>query len=126
MSDHPPRRNSDNDGRNLQYYTPRGEKIPYETVERHAEAVENPREGRRHGYPARYNNRKVDAPSFEDWEKRHENVECPTSGVIYHPEGNPQGFHRAPLEPIDRQGIQVIRRYDDDHDNPQRVSTWPP
>ena len=47
-------------------------------------------------------------------------------GLVYHPEGDRRGFRRAPLEPMDRRGRQIVRRHDDDHDRPQRGSSWPP
>jgi len=47
-------------------------------------------------------------------------------GLVYHPEGDPRGLRRAPLEPIDRRGRQIVRRHNDDHDRPQRASSWPP
>ncbi|RGP77605.1 hypothetical protein FLONG3_4296 [Fusarium longipes] len=48
------------------------------------------------------------------------------AGVIYHPEGNTQGMRRAPMEPLDREGRQYLRRYQDDAADPMRVTTWPP
>ena len=50
----------------------------------------------------------------------------PLAGVNYHPEDNPRGFNRAPLEPMDREGRQFMNRYNDDAANPCRVTTWPP
>lgn len=44
-------------------------------------------------------------------------------GVNYHPEGDPSGFKRAPLEPMDREGRMMKNRHND------RVNarpTWPP
>ncbi|KAK3988915.1 hypothetical protein QBC44DRAFT_242536 [Cladorrhinum sp. PSN332] len=48
------------------------------------------------------------------------------AGMIYHPEDNPTGYARAPLEPMDREGRQYQRRFDDDSASPRRVGTWPP
>lgn len=50
----------------------------------------------------------------------------PQQGLIYHPTDDPQGFKRAVLEPRDRDGNRTYNRYVDDHDNLNRVSTWPP
>ncbi|KAF5007926.1 hypothetical protein FDECE_5842 [Fusarium decemcellulare] len=50
----------------------------------------------------------------------------PVAGVLYHPENNPRGFARAPLEPLDRQGRQYLRRFEDDSAHDERVTTWPP
>ncbi|CAF3600796.1 unnamed protein product [Fusarium graminearum] len=47
------------------------------------------------------------------------------AGVIYHPEGNPRGFARAPMEPLSREGRQYLKRFADD-DGDHRVTTWPP
>ncbi|RSL94798.1 hypothetical protein CDV31_014162 [Fusarium ambrosium] len=47
-------------------------------------------------------------------------------GVIYHPEGNLRGYNRAPVEPLDRQGRQQMRRFADDAADARRVGTWPP
>ncbi|GKU06625.1 hypothetical protein FLAG1_10825 [Fusarium langsethiae] len=47
------------------------------------------------------------------------------AGVIYHPEGNTKGFERAPMEPLNREGRQYLRRFADD-DGDHRVTTWPP
>ncbi|KAH6885439.1 hypothetical protein B0T10DRAFT_95638 [Thelonectria olida] len=46
------------------------------------------------------------------------------TGVLYHPEDNPRGFERATVEPMDREGRQYMRRFEDD--NARRTSTWPP
>ncbi|KAM0434877.1 hypothetical protein ACHAQK_008572 [Fusarium lateritium] len=48
------------------------------------------------------------------------------AGVIYHPEGSSRGFNRAPIEPLDREGRQYLRRFADDSADPHRVTTWPP
>ncbi|KAF4464537.1 hypothetical protein FALBO_8620 [Fusarium albosuccineum] len=48
------------------------------------------------------------------------------AGVIYHPEGQPRAFDRARVEPLDRQGRQYLRRFQDDAANGDRVTTWPP
>jgi hypothetical protein len=48
------------------------------------------------------------------------------AGVIYHPEGNASMLRRAPVEPLDREGRQFLRRFDDDAADPHRVTTWPP
>lgn len=44
-------------------------------------------------------------------------------GATAHPEDRPLGFHRAHLEPLDRQGRQYVHRY---HDHISREETWPP
>ncbi|KAJ4137302.1 hypothetical protein NW768_002885 [Fusarium equiseti] len=48
------------------------------------------------------------------------------AGVIYHPEGDVRAMRRAPVEPLDREGRQFLRRFDDDAADPHRVTTWPP
>lgn len=48
------------------------------------------------------------------------------AGVMYHPEGNPQAFYRAPMEPLDRDGRQALHRWQDDGAYTHRVDTWPP
>jgi hypothetical protein len=48
------------------------------------------------------------------------------AGVVYHPEGRPNAFHRAPVVPMDRQGRQALHRYEDDGARGYRVDTWPP
>ncbi|KAH8171284.1 hypothetical protein LIA77_08051 [Sarocladium implicatum] len=48
------------------------------------------------------------------------------AGVMYHPEGNPRAFRRAPVEPLDRHGRQAWHRYQDDAAYNHRVDTWPP
>ncbi|OBS26296.1 hypothetical protein FPOA_00236 [Fusarium poae] len=47
------------------------------------------------------------------------------SGVMYHPEGDINGFERAPMEPLSREGRQFLRRFADDEGD-HRVTTWPP
>ena len=48
------------------------------------------------------------------------------SGLIYHPEGNLNGFVRAPMEPLNRRGRQHLNRYVDDFDGDKNRSvTWP-
>ncbi|KAG5744966.1 hypothetical protein H9Q69_005440 [Fusarium xylarioides] len=47
-------------------------------------------------------------------------------GVTYHPEDRPRALRRAPMEPLDREGRQFLRRFDDDAADPHRVTTWPP
>lgn len=47
-------------------------------------------------------------------------------GVTYHPEDRPRALRRAPIEPLDREGRQFLRRFDDDAADPHRVTTWPP
>ncbi|KAK4446718.1 hypothetical protein QBC34DRAFT_411221 [Podospora aff. communis PSN243] len=46
-------------------------------------------------------------------------------GVVAHPHGNPQGFERAPVEPINRQGRQGAVRHQD-MQNGGRQLTYPP
>lgn len=48
------------------------------------------------------------------------------TGVVYHPEDNPRRLERAAREPMDRQGRQFLRRYEDDCSHGNRVDTWPP
>ncbi|KAF5001633.1 hypothetical protein FGRMN_939 [Fusarium graminum] len=47
-------------------------------------------------------------------------------GLTYHPEGNVRALARAPVEPLDRDGRQYLRRFADDSADPHRVTTWPP
>ncbi|KAF4498903.1 hypothetical protein FAGAP_4916 [Fusarium agapanthi] len=47
-------------------------------------------------------------------------------GVTYHPEDRPRALRRAPMEPLDREGRQFLRRFDGDAADPHRVTTWPP
>ncbi|EWG36117.1 hypothetical protein FVEG_00269 [Fusarium verticillioides 7600] len=47
-------------------------------------------------------------------------------GVIYHPEQNPRGFRRSPIEPLDREGRQFLRLFEDDAADHNRVTTWHP
>ncbi|KAK0618875.1 hypothetical protein B0T14DRAFT_432759 [Immersiella caudata] len=46
-------------------------------------------------------------------------------GVIAHPHGNPQGFDRAPVEPINRQGRQEAARHQDMQQSARQL-TYPP
>ncbi|KAF4823197.1 hypothetical protein CGCSCA5_v001996 [Colletotrichum siamense] len=46
-----------------------------------------------------------------------------TAGVLAHPPGNRTGFQRAPIEPLDRQGRQILQR---DVDEKGRTRTYPP
>lgn len=39
-------------------------------------------------------------------------------GMNYHPEGNPMGFSRARLEPLDREGRRIIAQDRDRQDRP--------
>ncbi|KAK7424334.1 hypothetical protein QQX98_000602 [Neonectria punicea] len=48
------------------------------------------------------------------------------TAVLYHPDGNPRAFERARVEPLDREGRQYIRRFEDDSTSANRVTTWPP
>ncbi|KAH7256282.1 hypothetical protein BKA59DRAFT_521601 [Fusarium tricinctum] len=48
------------------------------------------------------------------------------AGVVYHPEGSTRRLDRAPIEPLDREGRQYLRRFADDSADPSRVTTWPP
>ncbi|KAF5020724.1 hypothetical protein F66182_7226 [Fusarium sp. NRRL 66182] len=185
-----PRRSSDDDYDNMQYYTPRGV-IPAQVVEEQAhEVVIDPNGRDRRGfYPHVYGNieggkrhlfqpfeqrNKVDkTPLYEvpvgsrmDMSKKSASVKqvnyreninrnerarvvqkelndpgflrgvvalnsdtgesCGVAGVMYHPEGNTCGFERAPLQPLDREGRQYLRRFADDSADPHRVTTWPP
>jgi hypothetical protein len=45
---------------------------------------------------------------------------------MYHPQNDTQGMRRAAVEPLDREGRQYLRRFDDDAADPMRVTTWPP
>jgi hypothetical protein len=52
-------------------------------------------------------------------------------GAMYHPVGNPRGFERSPLEPLDRRGREAVRRHDDMTPRPMeqgvnRQGSWPP
>jgi hypothetical protein len=52
-------------------------------------------------------------------------------GAMYHPLGNPSGFARAPLEPLDRTGREAVRRYQDMTPRPMeqgvaKQGSWPP
>ncbi|KAG4293703.1 hypothetical protein FPRO06_00288 [Fusarium proliferatum] len=47
-------------------------------------------------------------------------------GVTYHPEDRPRALRREPIEPLDREGRQFLRRFDDDAADPHPVTTWPP
>ncbi|KAF9768117.1 hypothetical protein IL306_014632 [Fusarium sp. DS 682] len=48
------------------------------------------------------------------------------AGVMYHPQGDMSTFQRAQLEPLNREGRQYLRRFEDDAADPHRVTTWPP
>ncbi|KPM38484.1 hypothetical protein AK830_g8084 [Neonectria ditissima] len=48
------------------------------------------------------------------------------TAVLYHPEGNARDFERARVEPLDREGRQYMRRFEDDSTSSNRVTTWPP
>ncbi|CAH0052200.1 unnamed protein product [Clonostachys solani] len=67
-----PRRNTDDDGRNLQYHTDRGADLPYRSVhDMSRNAASRPVQDRRDMYPHRYNNgEKI----FEHWESRGRNM----------------------------------------------------
>ncbi|KAF5571526.1 hypothetical protein FPHYL_272 [Fusarium phyllophilum] len=39
-------------------------------------------------------------------------------GVTYRPEDRPRALRRAPMEPLDREGRQFLRRFDDDAADP--------
>lgn len=57
---------------------------------------------------------------------RAEKKVYPMAGVTYHPEDNARGLVRAPMEPMTREGRQVMNRYNDDTASNYRVATWPP
>lgn len=46
-------------------------------------------------------------------------------GAIYHPEGNPRGYERARLAPLDKQGRGQRARHDDRFLAPTPRTTWP-
>jgi len=46
-------------------------------------------------------------------------------GAMAHPAGNARGYQRAHLEPLNRQGRQDSRRYQD-RITPSKAPTWPP
>lgn len=52
----------------------------------------------------------------------------PPIGLIYHPEGWPERFQRASVEPLSPEGRRLLRRHTDDLGfRPlQRSGTWPP
>lgn len=50
----------------------------------------------------------------------------PPHGLIYHPQGNPRGFERAPIEPMSRQGHRTYVNFRDGFGSPALASTWPP
>ncbi|SCO30556.1 uncharacterized protein FFMR_01857 [Fusarium fujikuroi] len=186
-----PRRNSDDDHKKMQYYSPRGI-IPIKVVEQQTqEVVFDPTQVSRNtkDYPHAYEDVNLEGKTFQEWERRHDeekvrlyempvntrmnlekrpatfkqvqrheleirpndrkdavrkelndpgvfrgvitgNVETGqvygVQGVIYHPEQNPRGFRRSPIEPLDREGRQFLRRFEDDAADPNRVTTWPP
>jgi hypothetical protein len=44
-------------------------------------------------------------------------------GAMYHPEGNPRGYERARLAPLDGKGRGEIARYEDQQSTGR--TTWP-
>ncbi|QGI76736.1 hypothetical protein CEK25_001642 [Fusarium fujikuroi] len=179
-----PRRNSDDDHKKMQYYSPRGI-IPIKVVEQQTqEVVFDPDTVRNtKDYPHEDVNLEGNSTrTFQEWERRHDEENSPfyempvntrmnlekrpasvqrskdaeleilfenelndpgvfrgvitgnvetgqvygVQGVIYHPEQNPRGFRRSPIEPLDREGRQFLRRFEDDAADPNRVTTWPP
>ncbi|KAK7424193.1 hypothetical protein QQZ08_008681 [Neonectria magnoliae] len=181
-----PRRNTDEERKKMQHWTPRGT-IPAKTVDAQVREVADPRNDRGVHFPKPYENTEDTGPTIQPYERRnhdttglyeiavgsrmdfarpparlravqaeehlHHNdrnraarnelndpgifrgivpADLATgrthgvAAVLYHPDGNPRGFERARVEPLDREGRQYIRRFDDDSSNANRVTTWPP
>ncbi|KAM5349004.1 hypothetical protein ACJ41O_008827 [Fusarium nematophilum] len=182
-----PRRNTDEEQRNMQYHTPRGN-LPAQMVDQQVREITDFSNLNPTLYPKEYRNTEPNGPPFQPFEKRdaggertfyevpvNSRIELPKrparlqvierrernvhpndrarivdtrvndpgvfrgivkadpntgeprglAGVIYHPEGNPRGFDRAPMEPLDRDGRQCLRRCAEDGLG-HRVTTWPP
>ena len=53
------------------------------------------------------------------------NVDGHVVGAMYHPEGNPRGYDRARLAPLDKQGRGELARFNDSQGTVTGRTTWP-